>query len=675
MTGFGVISFDALFEPVKANPVNADRLFGFDSEGNVNAAFTILGLRNAFGGGDWNTMANKPAAFAAEAHTLGSHSDTEGLNGAPDGRIVGRVAGKWAPITAPWALSSEIPNVAAWILNITEAEKANWNTAFGWGNHDGLYLPNSYVPDWDDLTGIPADFAPAAHTLVSHSDAAGLAGASVGQLVRRGAEGFEPWTADFYSPSNLPPADSTVPDFVRDFDPVIFAGYDAKLLEYSGFADGALPMVNNGAVTPSGIMGVFSENPFDPETEAEEYDAFEAEVTHYLVPVPVKGVPATASDELMTYGQLEEALESIDLGLEARKVEAEYLITSGTAGTLVIGKWYNADNELKEVTDQPIVFAGVPSAGNLRWDLFVGNADGTASLVSGASGSEAIRPDVPAGSVVLFELIWNEEGTASEPSSDASVWSPNRYATAVIPDTTGKYCKIMEMDLEYVQNYSFVLDYGAPASEAANKVGSLHVAFVCTEGIFIDSVTVKMTTVGFSEPGDFVLVELPGNKAALYHKSTNYWMRLQWRVTFHSSAMALSNFKNDEEYGALPAGTNWQSEVNAGAVKSVTGDGVGGTASNPVIEFPTPAEIGAQEELDSNIIAALEAANAPSGTNKFLTEADAGPSLPPGGTTGQVLKKQSATDGDADWEDESGGGGGGVAAENAGSRLYLFNNY
>lgn len=34
--------------------------------------------------------------------------------------------------------------------------------------------------------------------------------------------------------------------------------------------------------------------------------------------------------------------------------------------------------------------------------------------------------------------------------------------------------------------------------------------------------------------------------------------------------------------------------------------------------------------------------------------------LPPGGTTGQVLKKQSGTDGDADWEDESGGGGGGL---------------
>lgn len=37
-----------------------------------------------------------------------------------------------------------------------------------------------------------------------------------------------------------------------------------------------------------------------------------------------------------------------------------------------------------------------------------------------------------------------------------------------------------------------------------------------------------------------------------------------------------------------------------------------------------------------------------------------GGSLPAGGTDGQVLTKQSATDGDADWETPSGGGGGAV---------------
>src|SRR5690606_2856573 len=132
---FGVVPFDESFEPVRVELAGTDRLFGWDSENDISAAFTLSGLKTFFGGGDWNTMANKPLTFAPSAHTLGSHSDTQGLDGAADGKIIGRVAGKWASVTPPWALSSEIPNVPVWVLNITEAEKSNWDTAFGWGNH------------------------------------------------------------------------------------------------------------------------------------------------------------------------------------------------------------------------------------------------------------------------------------------------------------------------------------------------------------------------------------------------------------------------------------------------------------------------------------------------------------------------------------------------------------
>ena len=248
--------------------------------------------------------------------------------------------------------------------------------------------------------------------------------------------------------------------------------------------------------------------------------------------------------------------------LKKRKVEVSYTIESDTTGTLVIGKWYNDENELFEILSQPIVFLGAPDTGDFRWDLFVGNADGTASLVSGVEGTAAVRPDIPEGSVVLFELIWNELGEVTAPPTPGeSVWSLERFSTRVEADTIGKYAKIMEMDLAYGQNYQFVLDYGAPAWEAANKVGSLYLAFVCTALIQIDPLTVKVLTTGFSEAGDFVLVQLPDNKAALYHKSTNYWMRLQWRVTFHNVAVDLSTFKQNQPYGTLPAGDNWQSEV------------------------------------------------------------------------------------------------------------------
>ncbi len=38
---------------------------------------------------------------------------------------------------------------------ITSGLIANWNTAFGWGDHDGLYRPIGYVPTWNEVTGKP----------------------------------------------------------------------------------------------------------------------------------------------------------------------------------------------------------------------------------------------------------------------------------------------------------------------------------------------------------------------------------------------------------------------------------------------------------------------------------------------------------------------------------------
>jgi len=38
---------------------------------------------------------------------------------------------------------------------ITSANITNWNTAYGWGNHAGLYRPIAWVPAWTDVTGKP----------------------------------------------------------------------------------------------------------------------------------------------------------------------------------------------------------------------------------------------------------------------------------------------------------------------------------------------------------------------------------------------------------------------------------------------------------------------------------------------------------------------------------------
>ncbi len=41
---------------------------------------------------------------------------------------------------------------SGWDTSITN-NSANWNTAYGWGNHAGLYRPISYVPSWGTITG------------------------------------------------------------------------------------------------------------------------------------------------------------------------------------------------------------------------------------------------------------------------------------------------------------------------------------------------------------------------------------------------------------------------------------------------------------------------------------------------------------------------------------------
>lgn len=38
---------------------------------------------------------------------------------------------------------------------ITSTNMTNWNLAFGWGSHSGLYRPIGYVPSWSEVTGKP----------------------------------------------------------------------------------------------------------------------------------------------------------------------------------------------------------------------------------------------------------------------------------------------------------------------------------------------------------------------------------------------------------------------------------------------------------------------------------------------------------------------------------------
>jgi hypothetical protein len=55
---------------------------------------------------------------------------------------------------------------SSWGTSITD-NSSNWNTAYGWGDHSGLYRPVAWVPTWDDVTSKPTAFTPINHGLVS----------------------------------------------------------------------------------------------------------------------------------------------------------------------------------------------------------------------------------------------------------------------------------------------------------------------------------------------------------------------------------------------------------------------------------------------------------------------------------------------------------------------------
>jgi len=68
--------------------------------------------------------------------------------------------GTWASLTgkpttlAGYGITNAMTTTHA-ANGITSTNITNWNTAYGWGNHAGLYRPIAYVPAWTDVTGKP----------------------------------------------------------------------------------------------------------------------------------------------------------------------------------------------------------------------------------------------------------------------------------------------------------------------------------------------------------------------------------------------------------------------------------------------------------------------------------------------------------------------------------------
>jgi hypothetical protein len=57
---------------------------------------------------------------------------------------------------------------------ITSSNITNWNSAYGWGNHSGLYRPISYVPTWSEITNNPFTIAsPLNNQLLKYNSTSG----------------------------------------------------------------------------------------------------------------------------------------------------------------------------------------------------------------------------------------------------------------------------------------------------------------------------------------------------------------------------------------------------------------------------------------------------------------------------------------------------------------------
>ena len=154
LAGYGIT--DAMNTSHAANGITTTNIYNWDtaySWGNHVGLYRPISYVPS-----WVEITSKPA-FATVA-TSGSYND---LNNKPvlfDGSFESLVN---KPTTLAGYGITDAMNTSHPANNITNSNITNWNTAYSWGNHAGLYRPISYVPSWTEITGKPT-FATVATT-------------------------------------------------------------------------------------------------------------------------------------------------------------------------------------------------------------------------------------------------------------------------------------------------------------------------------------------------------------------------------------------------------------------------------------------------------------------------------------------------------------------------------
>jgi len=308
----------------------------------------------------------------------------------------------------------------------------------------------------------------------------------------------------------------------------------------------------------------------------------------------------------VTPAGLSAALETLQLPEGARLVSAELILTSSTAGT-ISAQWVDFLGQTETVTNAALTFngAGLPAADNFRFDIVQGSNAGAVTVKQGVEANAAgvVVPAPDADNLVLSVVLWTEDGTAevTQPG-DANVlqndFSVVRFGTKVDPNTTGKFAKIFETDLGLSGSYAITIVYAEPRN-GVNFDGSgaqeLRLSFTADTSRVIIPQTVQIVTSQGSAAGEFVLYQLAGNRAAVYHKSNHFWGRIQFRVVFQNSAIPLTDFVNNSPYAAAPAVLATYSSVVEGAESDFTV-----STGNP--KFDVPRKYGFTTALTGNIV-------------------------------------------------------------------------
>lgn len=138
----------------------------------------------------------------------------------PDGGTTYTITGTNQILAVPYALHSKTAEALSTGIietdpvfgvsaakGITSAYISSWNTAFGWGNHAGLYRPVSYVPAWNEITSNPFAFSsPASNQLLKYNSASGKWENWTPNFLTGFTETDPLWTAasaNYYTKANL----------------------------------------------------------------------------------------------------------------------------------------------------------------------------------------------------------------------------------------------------------------------------------------------------------------------------------------------------------------------------------------------------------------------------------------------------------------------------------------